>query len=266
MVKTVIRNQLSEIREFERREFPRFFSVPLKLICFFLFFFLITDHRLLMTSPTHAKDFGTHGVIHQIDEKDPIVLIQSKLKTMEERGELERHTQELQKKTRAAIERPKPVEGLSKAIKSRVFTYDPTYVLPEDIKDHQGRMIHPKGTRINPLETVSLPHDLLFFDGDDADQRAWAFDRIKTSVISDQKSKQFKLILVKGAPLALSEELKVPVYFDQSGLLTKKLGIRHIPAVVTQEGRRLRIEEVCFSQVSAEKKDLLPSNSRKETP
>jgi conjugal transfer pilus assembly protein TraW len=49
---------------------------------------------------------------------------------------------------------------------------------------------------------------------------------------------------VKGAPLLLSEELKVPVYFDQSGLLTKKLGIHHVPALVTQEGMRLRIEEI----------------------
>ncbi len=188
----------------------------------------------------HAKDFGVHGKIAPIEEEDPLILIQSKLKTMEERGELERHNRELQKKTKAAIERPKPVEGLSKAIKTRIFYYDPTYIVPEDLKDHQGRIIHSKGTRLNPLETVILSQGLLFFDGDDSDQVAFAKEKLKEK--STESS--IKLILVKGAPLALSKELKVPVYFDQSGLLTKKLRIHHVPALVTQQALRLRIEEI----------------------
>ena len=143
-----------------------------------------------------------------------------------------------------AVERPKPVEGLSKALKSRVFTYDPTYVVPEDLKDHQGRIIHSKGTRLNPLETVTLSQSLLFFDGDDGDQVAFAKAKLKEKSKESLKEGLIKLILVKGAPLALSEELKVPVYFDQLGLLTKKLGIRHVPALVMQEGLHLRIEEI----------------------
>jgi len=188
----------------------------------------------------HAKDFGVRGKIAPIEEDDPLVLIQSKLKTMEQRGELERHNRELQKKTRAAIERPKPVEGIFKTKETRIFYYDPTYVVQEDLKDHQGRMIHSKGTRLNPLETVTLSQGLLFFDGDDADQVAFAKEKLKEKLAESS----VKLILVKGAPLSLSEELKAPVYFDQSGLLTKKLGIHHVPALVTQHALRLRIEEI----------------------
>lgn len=188
----------------------------------------------------NARDFGVRGKIAPIEEEDPIILIQSKLKTMEERGELERHNRELQKKTRMAIERPKPVEGITRTTKARMFYYDPTYIVPEDIKDHQGRTIHFKGTRINPLETISLSQGLLFFDGDDEDQVAFAKKKLKEKLAENS----VKLILMKGAPLSLSEELKVPVYFDQSGLLTKKLGIHHVPALVTQEDMRLRIEEI----------------------
>lgn len=184
----------------------------------------------------HAKDFGVRGKIAPIEEEDPIVLIQSKLKTMEQTGELERHNRELQKKTRTAIERPKPVEGLLKAKKNRTFYYDPTYIVLEDIKDHTGQIFYKKGTKINPLETISLSQELLFFDGDDENQVVFAKEKLKESSV--------KLILVKGAPLSISEELKVPVYFDQSGLLTKKLGIHHVPALVTQEDMRLRIEEI----------------------
>ncbi|MBX9620686.1 MAG: type-F conjugative transfer system protein TraW [Alphaproteobacteria bacterium] len=191
-----------------------------------------------------AKDFGVRGKIAPIEEDDPLVLIQSKLKTMEERGELERHNRELQKKTRAAIERPKPVEGITRTTKAREFHYDPTYVVQEDLKDHQGRTIYSKGTRLNPLETVTFSQELLFFDGDDEDQIAFAKEKLKEKPKEKLAESSVKLILVKGAPIALSEELKVPVYFDQSGLLTKKLGIYHVPAFVTQEGMRLRIEEI----------------------
>ena len=173
-----------------------------------------------------SKDFGVRGKVAPIEEHDPIVLIQSKLKSMEERGELERHNLELQKKTQAAIERPKPVEGVTNAQKGRVFYYDPTYIVREDLKDHLGRVFYKKGTRVNPLETVSLSQNLLFFDGDDPDQVAFAKEKLNEGPI--------KLILTKGAPLALSETWKVPVYFDQSGRLTKQLGIHHVPALVTQ--------------------------------
>ncbi len=205
-----------------------------------MFFFLCFAHSHALWS----KDFGVHGKISPIEEHDPIVLIQSKLKDMEERGELKRHNFELQKKTRAAIEHPRPVEGITKlapelhrgATESRVSYYDPTYAVKEDIKDHKGQIIHLKGTQINPLKTVSLSHSLLFFDGDDPEQVAWAKQK--------QQSGQVKFILIKGAPLALSEEWHMPVYFDQVGLLTKKLGVKHIPTFVSQDGTRLRIEEI----------------------
>ena len=204
-----------------------------------------------------AADLGTRGTIYPIEEQDPIVLIQSKLKRMEERGELQRYNQELQKKTKVAIERPKPVERMSKAHENRVVYYDPTYEVPEDIKDHTGRIFYKKGARINPLETVNLSQGLLFFDGDDEEQMAFARGKLKESPV--------KLILVKGAPLALSEQLKVPVYFDQAGLLTKKLHIGNVPALVTQDNLLLRIEEIDMkAQTSELKKDSFNEGSHHE--
>jgi len=94
---------------------------------------------------------------------------------------------------------------------------------------------------------------------DDLEQKAWAFCRIQCSVSSStglilgldprtedkiQKNNKVRLILVKGAPLALSEEWGVLVYFDQGGFLCKKLRIQHIPAVVTQDKTRIIVEEV----------------------
>jgi conjugal transfer pilus assembly protein TraW len=232
-------------------------------------FFLRTEHWILIaaflgtkcwiTNTVQAKNFGVHGTIYPIEEQDPIALIQQKLKEMEERGEFERHHKELQKKTKEAIERPKPVEGITKAEKGRIFYFDPTYVVKEDIRDHIGQTIYQKGTKINPLETVSLSYSLLFIDGDDEQQKNWAKEKMQEACNNGFERKEFpklcpsgnisKIILIKGAPLSLGEEWTMPVYFDQAGNLTKKLGIKHIPALVTQEKRLLRIEEIYLPEI-----------------
>lgn len=198
---------------------------------FLLFVLLNTEHRIL-----NAKSLGVHGVIYPIEEQDPVALIEQKLKVMEDSGELKQRSLELQKKARASVERPKPVEGIIRASQGRIFTFDPSYEVKADLKDHLGRTFAKKGTKINPLEAVSLSQKLLFFDGDDEEQLAWAKEQLQKGSV--------RLILTKGTPLALAEELRVPVYFDQNGVLTKKLGVQYVPAVVSQDNLHLRIEEV----------------------
>ena len=39
----------------------------------------------------------------------------------------------------------------------------------------------------------------------------------------------------------------VLVYYDQQGLLTRRLGITQVPALVSQDGLRLRIDELAVS-------------------
>jgi conjugal transfer pilus assembly protein TraW len=241
-------------------------------------FFLRTEHWMLITAflgiehcllnSAQAKNFGVHGTIYPIEEQDPIALIQQKLKEMEKRGELEQHNKKLQKKTKEAVERPKPAQGITKAKKSRIFYFDPTYVVKEDIRDHIGKIIYFKGTKINPLETVNLSYFLLFIDGDDEQQKNWAKEKIQEACNNGIESKDFpqscpggnipKIILVKGAPLSLAEEWTMPVYFDQAGNLTKKLGIKHIPALVTQEKKLLRIEEIYLSEIHPSESYLSP--------
>lgn len=181
---------------------------------------------LMSVNSSEAKDLGIHGVIHPIAEEDPIALIQQRLKGMEEKGELKKHNLHIQKRTKESVERPNPVKGISKATKNRIYTYDPTFTVAKDIKDHKGKVIHPKGKKINPLEMVTMTENLIFIDGDDREQKEWLLEQLKKGKV--------KLILVKGAPLSLSEELQIPVYFDQGGLLTQKLGIKHVPAIVSQ--------------------------------
>lgn len=216
------------------------FHKHLRRILKSIFFLPLLNTELCTPKSALARDLGTHGVIYAIEEVDPIQAIQQKLKVMENNGEIKKRNFELQKRARSSVERPKPVEGITKATKDRVFYYDPTYIVKEDLKDHQGRCFAKKGSKINPLETVSLSQNLIFFDGDDEEQLTW----VKAQLAKVTETHSMRLILVSGAPLKLAEEFKIPVYFDQSGILTQKLGIKHMPAIVNQDSLRLRIEEI----------------------
>ena len=54
------------------------------------------------------------------------------------------------------------------------------------------------------------------------------------------------LLLVAGRPLALARTHRRPVFFDQGGAVARRFQVRATPAVVTQEGRWLRVVEVAL--------------------
>ncbi|OHT22475.1 hypothetical protein A3Q29_21915 [Providencia stuartii] len=52
---------------------------------------------------------------------------------------------------------------------------------------------------------------------------------------------RYKVILTGGDIKVATEQLNTRIYFDQKGSLTRQLGVKYVPAVVTQEGERLKI-------------------------
>ena len=99
-------------------------------------------------------------------------------------------------------------------------------------------MLFPAGTRKNPLDVVSLSRQLLFFDARDALQVGRARELI------ERYQGQVKPILVGGSYLDLMKRWNRPVFYDQDGNLVRRFGITAVPAIVSQEGQRLRIDEV----------------------
>lgn len=193
---------------------------------------------LFMFSPLEAKDYGVHGHTFAIEENDLMQVIQSRLNILEDSGDLERHKQEFIHRTQARLRRPSAVEGIHKATQDRTYYYDPSLIVPYDLKDHEGTIFQHAGAKVSPLETHPLRTTLVFIQGDDADQVNWA----ASTYIHEEK--RVKIILVSGSPFDLMEAWDRPVYFDQSGMLTKKLGIDAVPAVVEQEGLRLKISQI----------------------
>jgi len=197
---------------------------------------------LLMFSylPLFAKNLGVVGQTFPIAEQDMAEIIQSKLKEMEKSGELQRHQDHLKSIALQAIQQPRPVKGITRATETRVFYHDPSFSYPHDLKDHQGKVFYRAGTRINPLSYQPYTRELIFIDGDDVRQKSWCWDHLQQS----QASEKIKIILIKGLPLKLSEEWKCDIYFAQGGVLTKTLKIEHVPAIVKQEGMKLKITEL----------------------
>jgi conjugal transfer pilus assembly protein TraW len=190
---------------------------------------------LACSAPAVAKDYGQHGALWPVIEPDLLQQIEARLKHLEASGETARLNERLKQRTIARVNRPEPVAGIIHAASLRSWQYDPTISAERDIADDKGRIIIARGTRVNPLDTVSLRAPLVFLDGDDPAQLAWASARYgKTNA---------KLILVRGAPLALMKARQRRFYFDQGGTLVAHFGIRAVPAVVEQQGRVLRITE-----------------------
>jgi len=196
---------------------------------------------LLPATPAQARDYGQHGAVFPIVENDLLEQIRTRLATMEKSGETARLNDELRRRTVARVNRPEPVAGLARADAPRRWTIDPTVTLGADIRSARGELIHAAGTRINPLDSVALRSELVFLDGDDPEQLAWALGRKEPA----------KLILVKGAPLELMRARQRRFYFDQGGRLTGHFKVRAVPAVVRQRGRQLEVSEIALSRKKA---------------
>ena len=191
---------------------------------------------LLCPAEVLARDYGQRGTVFPVIERDLLEQIHSRLTQMERSGETARLNEDLKRRTIARVNRPDPVAGIVRASEARRWQFDPTITLAADIRGAKGELIHAAGTRVNPLDSVGLRADLLFLDGDDPDQLAWA---LKQTVNA-------KLILVKGAPLELMKARQRRFYFDQGGKLTERFGIRSVPTRVRQEGRLLEISEIAL--------------------
>ncbi|WP_201345036.1 hypothetical protein [Thiohalobacter sp. COW1] len=177
------------------------------------------------------------GPVHPVIEPDLIAWMKEHAAAQFTPEVIARMQKEHREATRQYSEHP-PGTSLPRTTEPVTRWFDPSITVPYDLLDHEGRVIHPAGTTINPLEWRSLTRQLLFFDATDEEQVQWA------EIVSTREKWHVKPIIVAGAPLELGRQWQRPVSFDQHGLLVEKLGIRQVPAIVRQEGNRLRIDEV----------------------
>jgi len=191
-----------------------------------------------LTPIAHAEELGVVGPTYDIAEADLLEVIQSRLGRMEKSGDLARKQGEYRDRVVGAIEKPKPVPGIKATAAKRTYFIDPTWTLDRDIRGADGALLFARGLKVNPLDHVSLREKLVFFDGRDRRQVSFARQLLRN------QDRAVKPILVAGEPLNLMRDWKRRVFYDQGGTLVRRLGIHQVPAVVTQDGKRLRVDEV----------------------
>ena len=196
---------------------------------------------MLGATGARAMDLGVIGPTYEISEPHLLQMIEQRLRAKERSGELGRLEAQVRERGIATVKNPPPVTGLRATETVRTFYFDPIFTLDRNILGPQGELLFAAGTRKNPLEVVSLSRHLLFFDARDPRQ----VGRARQLIALYQG--RVKPILVGGAYLDLMQSWHLPVYYDQQGLLTRRLGITQVPALVSQDGLRLRIDELAVS-------------------
>ena len=196
---------------------------------------------MLGATGARAMDLGVIGPTYEISEPHLLQMIEQRLRAKERSGELGRLEAQVRERGIATVKNPAPVAGLRATETVRTFYFDPSFTLDHNLLGPQGELLFAAGTRKNPLEVVSLSRHLLFFDARDPRQ----VGRARQLIALYQG--RVKPILVGGAYLDLMQSWHLPVYYDQQGLLTRRLGITQVPALVSQDGLRLRIDELAVS-------------------
>lgn len=191
--------------------------------------FKITSSAFLfLANLCFSRDMGVYGEVFEIAETDFIDAIQSKLQALEKSGDLLKSQQMIQKRIIKNAQKPQAVPDIIHTKIARTFEYDPTIELTVDLRDHQGRVFAKKGTKYNPCDYATFSKALLFIDGECKEHIAWLKRKL-------QSFRNIQIILVAGRPIQLSEQLGMSVYFDQYGTITRKLGIKQVPALVFQK-------------------------------
>ncbi|HRD70426.1 MAG TPA: type-F conjugative transfer system protein TraW [Legionella sp.] len=191
---------------------------------------------LLVHTPAQAQNLGVVGQTYAIAEEDFLTYIEHKIESLKAKSEWQKLEEQFQQRVVSHLDRPSG-QHLPRAQESKTYSYDPSFTAPYDVWDTQGHLIVKKDAVINPLERISLSSTLLFFDGEDKEQLAWAQRQ-------SNKYKAVKFILTSGSIKSATHYFKQAVYFDLNGFLINKFHIKALPVKVQQQGSQLLIHEV----------------------
>lgn len=201
---------------------------------------------LLISGAAQAKNLGTWGDVYPIAEQDMLTTIQTRLKAMEDSGEMAREQEAFKQRVIENTLRPAPVGGLVPAQENTTHYIDPSLTVSEDLKDHKGQVFARKGQVINPLDTVPFTDTLYFIDADNPQQVAW-MKKQKPGTLT------YRVILVNGDVREATRALNTRIYFDQEGFLSRKFELKTIPArvMLAEDRRRLRVDSFALDMPEA---------------
>ncbi|HGL4257887.1 TPA: conjugal transfer protein [Burkholderia dolosa] len=209
--------------------------------------FLIGLAASLQLSISYAEDLGTKAQTYPLD-RDAAEQIKDIFRRKQQSGELDAFWQNYRDRTIESIKNP-PSLGIATSYGVRTELRELRFQIPQDYRDHTGKVIVRRGTVVEPLKVMPLTNGLLFIDGTDARQVEYAIRR--------SQSERLKIVLTAGSPYALRVKYAkvpwhggtgVPFYFDQRRMIISTLSklyniqINSVPAAIFQQGDRLAVQ------------------------
>ena len=172
---------------------------------------------------TNELDLGIIGPVSEIAEPDLAEEIKKRV------AEIDIETRARERV--ATYWRRAPFIDVPKARERRVRRLDPTVTTENDLRDHEGRLLAPAGTRINPMAALPLTSRVLIFDGADPAERQWARDHIrrdrKTILITTRIDRDVGWPAWK----SLHQALGLPIYLLQAKL-AERFAIEATPTMI----------------------------------
>lgn len=164
----------------------------------------------------------SEGTTYEIIEPDLLLEIQQKAKQVD------------WKKLQRNMKHTQDVVHLPIAQEDRSYSHTPITILPFEVKDKDGKILYPKGFKFNPLKYTTLPNQLIVLGSP---------RHLKT--VSNFSP------LVSSDDTLLVANMNVVAFIKQTGrrafLLTqdaiKRLGVKRVPAVISQQGSQFLIQE-----------------------
>lgn len=189
-----------------------------------------------------AEDMGTVGRTYPVAEPDMIEWIKARAATMMQNGEWDNIQKKAIQTATDRIKNPQAVPNITDATSHKEWFYTPYVDVSKDIKDTKGNVIAKAG-RYNALRYKPMDVRLVFINGNNEKQVEWALAKNNESDI------RTKIVLTQGSFLDLDKKYKVWFYYDQNGTYTSKLNIKHVPALVEQQGTQIKITELANSEL-----------------
>ena len=182
-----------------------------------------------MVAQASGKDLGVHGKLYEIREEDMLSYVKRKTGEIDMRALRE----SMEKKLEEFYARHSFVSlNVPSATEERVRYVDPSVNVRNPLYDHTGKIIFPAGV-VNPLDHVPLSKSILVLRE----------DQVKRALEeTDKRGKKLILLLTDG-DIRRASSLAGQIVYKANPFMLTRLQIEKVPSMVTQEGRKLRIEE-----------------------
>lgn len=112
--------------------------------------------------------------------------------------------------------------------------FDPTYVLPFDLKNADGRLLFPQGTRVNVYERLKLPGRYIVIDASPSHMR-WLEETARPTATD-------RILVANGSVYGMRTRKDYKFFvLDPRGI--ERFGLQAVPAIVEQSGTKLKVTE-----------------------